>query len=599
MKRNVFKIHIVIGLIISVLISSVIAAEPDFAPIVYKGEDVTIQLEVVGTARGTLYNGSSSTEPAAYDPRTKRLFVIRKPKSGNTPRGVAVLDISDPSSPTEESFIDVTNIDPPDFFIATFVAVKNKILAVAVENVNETAPGRVAFYSTTNGRLLADPVEVGAQPSGLAFTRNGRKVVVVSTGEANDDVDPVGSVSVIDIRRHRHRLVTSVRTDDFSSFNNKGTELVEAGVRIFKSSVSVAEDLEPDSVAISPDSRTAYVTLPPNNAFAVVDIKAAKVIEILPFGNKDHEEPGNGLDASERDEIINIANWPVKGMYQPDLLAVYRAFGQTYLVTPNEGAQRGDNERVKDLLLDPNSFLGPFPDCPPNEELQGNRCLGRLKVTTAQLKGQMGDESQADPDGDGLINELFSFGARSFSIWTTDGQLVFDSGDDFEQITAAAVPEFFNTEDNNNNFDSRSDDRGPEPEAVAVGRIGLRQYAFIVLEQIGGVMVYNITNPYRPHFELYINNRNFLTVPPLNSDDCTQDTEFSGPPPLPSVCAEAGDLGPEGVLFIPRFKSPIDAALLVVTQEISDTTTIYRIDRIRRDDNDKDDDDDKDDDGDG
>ena len=207
--------------------------------------------------------------------------------------------------------------------------------------------------------------------------------------------------------------------------------------------------------------------------------------------------------------MINIANWPVRGMYQPDLLAVYRAFGRTYLVTPNEGAERNDDERVKDLELDPVSF-------PNAVVLQEDENLGRLKVTTAQLEGQVGDENQGDPDGDGKINELFSFGGRSFAIWTTDGQLVFDSGDDFEQVTADAVPEFFNAEDNNIDFDSRSDNRGPEPEAVAVGRIGPRQYAFTVLEQIGGVMVYDITDPYAPRFELYINNRNFAAA--INED---------------------------------------------------------------------------------
>ena len=230
---------------------------------------------------------------------------------------------------------------------------------------------------------------------------------------------------------------------------------------------------------------------------------------------------------------------------------------------------------MQDLALDETVFEDP-------DFLRKKENLGRLVVTTAQLWGQVGNQNQADPDGDGLVNELFAFGARSFSIWSTDGQLVFDSGDDFEQITAAAIPDFFNTEDNNNEFDSRSEKRGPEPEALAVGKIGPRQYAFVILEQIGGIMVYDITNPYHPLFQVYINNRNFMTDPPLSSDDdvCPKDTLFSD---LPSpVCAEAGDLGPEGVMFIPRSKSPIDAPLLAVTQEISDTTTLYRIDSVKR-----------------
>jgi hypothetical protein len=541
-------------------------AEADLTadPIVYQGKNPTIRLEVVGSYRGDLYNGSSSTEPAAYDPRTRRLFGIKQLGPDFSPRGVVVLDISVPSKPIEEFFIHVTDIAPSGPFLASFVAVKNGVLAVAVENVDEAARGKVAFYSTSDFRLLADPVEVGVQPSGAVFTRDGHGLVVVSTGEATDDVDPPASLSVIDIRRRGHRLVASVRTDDLSSFNDRGKELVESGVRIFASSESVAQDLELDSVALSPNSRFAYATLLPNNGFAVIDIRNAKVTDIRPFGSKDYSEPDNKIDASDDDKAINIRNWPIKAMYQPDLLAAYRTFGRTFLVTPNEGAERGDDVRVTDLTLDPADEK--FSDAEGPDFLKKDENLGRLSVTTAQLEGQTGDESQADPDGDGLVNDLFAFGARSFSIWTTGGKLVFDSGDDFEQITAAAIPDFFNTEDNNNEFDSRSDARGPEPEALAVGRIGPRQYAFVTLEQIGGIMAYDITNPHRPRFQVYINNRFFTDDPddPFNSDVCTEDTLFSD---LPPVCEEAGDLGPEGIMFIPRSNSPIDAPLVVVTQE--------------------------------
>ena len=558
-------------------LASIANAEADtaFDPIVYQGENPTIRLEVVGSYRGGLYNSGSSTEPVAYDPRTKRLFGIKRPSPDVVPRGVVVLDISDPSAPAEEFFIDVTNIAPSGPFRASFVAVKDGILAVAIENVDDALPGRVVFYSTRDFRLLGDPVEVGVQPSGAVFTRDGRRLVVVSTGEATDDVDPPGSVSVIDIRRRGQDLLTTVRTDDLSSFNDRGEELVESGVRIFASSVSVAQDLELNSVALSPNSRFAYATLLVNNAFAVIDIRNATVTDIVPFGSKDYSEPGPGIDASDSDGAINIRNWPIKAMYQPDLLAAYHTFGQTFLVTPNEGAERGDNVPVQNLPLDPAEEKFSGPEDPAFLQQQEN--LGRLKVTTAQLLGQAGNESQADPDGDGFVNELFAFGARSFSIWTTDGQLVFDSGDDFERITAAAIPAFFNTEDNNNAFDSRSEARGPEPEALAVGRIGPRQYAFVSLEQIGGIMTYDITNPRRARFQVYINNRNFTTDPPLSSAVCTEDTLFEN---LPPVCEEAGDLGPEGIMFIPRSKSPINAPLVVVTHEISDTTTLYRIDRV-------------------
>jgi hypothetical protein len=271
------------------------------------------------------------------------------------------------------------------------------------------------------------------------------------------------------------------------------------------------------------------------------------------------------LDASDDDDAINIQTWPVQGIYEPDVLAAYRAFGQTYLVTPNEGNPRNttgftERARVRDLALDSTAF-------PNAAELRLNENLGRLRVTNVQ----------GDTDGDGDFDELFSFGGRSFAIWTTDAELVFDSGDDFEQITKEAVKDkdgnsFFNSEDNDNSFDARSDDGGPEVEAVAVGRVGFRQYAFIILEQVGGVMVYDITDPQDPQFQLYFNNRDFSVNP---RDVC------EGGDPREPECVAAGDLGPEGVLFIPRWRSPIRAPLLVMTHEISDSTTILKIERSR------------------
>ena len=538
--------------VLSFAVSAVAVA---LEPIIYEGEDPTIRLEVLGTHRGDAYNSSSSNEPAAYDPIRKRLFVVSKDRGG-----VDVIDIRRPSTPEIDDPIDVSDLGLP-----SFVAVKGRMIAVAIQSTIETDPGYVGFFDL-HGRRLAT-VEVGAQPSMVAFTSNGRYLVVASSGEANDEytIDPAGSVSIIELRRRGHRLTTSVATDDFSSFNDQVDELRASDVRIFGPNATVSQDLEPQSVAIAHESRTAWVTMPTNNAFAVVDIRDGEVTDVLSFGYKDHNVEGNGLDASDDDGAINIKTWPVRGMYAPDLLGAYRASGETYLVTPNEGNPRNkdgfsERARVRDLVLDPTAF-------PNAAELQLDENLGRLRVTSVQ----------GDSDGDGDFDELFSFGGRSFAIWTTDAELMFDSGDDFEQITAVAVEDkdgnsYFNSEDNNNSFDARSDDGGPEVEAVDVGTVGPRQYAFIALEQVGGVMVYDITDPREPRFQLYFNNRDFSVNP---RDVC------EGRDPREPECVAAGDLGPEGVLFIPRSQSPIRAPLLVMTHEISDSTTILKIERTR------------------
>lgn len=257
-----------------------------------------------------------------------------------------------------------------------------------------------------------------------------------------------------------------------------------------------------------------------------------------------------GLDASDRDDAINIRNWPVFGMYQPDAIASFRSGKKTYLVTANEGDARdwdgfAEEDRVNSLTLDATAF-------PDAESLQENENLGRLNVTS----------TLGDANGDGVYESLYTLGGRSFSIWSTDGAQVFDSGSDFERVIAKRNPEFFNASNDDRAFDSRSDNKGPEPEGLVLGTVGKRRYAFVGLERMGGVMTYDITNPRAPVFVDYTNNRDF-TVDPADAP-------------------AAGDLGPEGLLFIDAKDSPTRTPLLVVANEISGTVTLYKIERERK-----------------
>lgn len=267
----------------------------------------------------------------------------------------------------------------------------------------------------------------------------------------------------------------------------------------------------------------------------------------------------NGIDPSDQDNTINIRNVPVFGMYLPDAIASYTVNGETYYVTANEGDARvrptgdgiidgfdeGDiyNEEVRvgnsSYVLDPTAF-------PNATELKENANLGRLTVTN----------TLGDTDGDGDFDKIYAFGSRSFSIWDRNSNLVFDSGDDFERITAQAFPDNFNASNSNNNFDDRSDNKGPEPEGVTIGKINGQTYAFVGLERIGGVMVYNVSNPETPEFVQYINTRNFQQDPQTNLTDS----------------------GPEGLIFISANDSPNGKPLLVVSNEISNTTNVFEID---------------------
>ncbi|MEM1260832.1 MAG: choice-of-anchor I family protein [Pseudomonadota bacterium] len=495
-------------------------------------------LKPIGTYESGIFD-ESAAEIVAFDARTRRAFVVNANDAT-----VDVLDLSHPRTPTKIASIDVTAA-ADSLGAANSVAVSRGRLAVAIERDPKQREGIVAFYDTEHLSLLGT-VDVGPLPDMLTFTADGRYVLVANEGEPDDDyvVDPEGSISIIDLRRGIHRA--TVRTADFTAFNDKRDELIAAGVRIFGPNATVAQDLEPEYIAIAPNGRRAYVALQEANALAVVNIRKATVIDILPLGTKDHSLRGNELDASNRDDAINIRNWPVVGMYQPDAIAAYSAYGRTFIVTANEGDSRdydgfSEEERVGDLALD----INDYPDA---ATLQLDENLGRLQSTTAT----------GDLDGDGLIDLIHAYGARSFSIWNSRGKQVFDSGADLENITANLLPDNFNsTNDENESFDNRSDDKGPEPEGVVIGRYFGQSLAFIGLERVGGIMVYNVSNPYNPSFETYVNNRDF-TVEDVEADS-------------------AGDLGPEGLAFVPWYQSPTWRPLVIVGSEVSGTTTVYQV----------------------
>jgi Ca2+-binding RTX toxin-like protein len=486
---------------------------------------MSVSLSSLGT-----YTGSGAEIPA-FDPLTQRTYVVAGTST------LEVLDSSNPANPTLFGTIDVSQ-----FGIANSVAVKNGIVAVAVESFNKQAPGTVAFYDLDGNFLNA--VTVGSLPDMLTFTPDGKKILVANEGEPNsynqaNSVDPEGSVGIIDISNGVLNLNQSnVTIADFTAFNSQKDALISSGVRIFGPNATVAQDIEPEYITISKDSKTAWITLQENNAIATLDIESGQITEIKPLGYKNHNLAGNGLDASDRDGPnntgkINIQNWPVLGMYQPDAIASFTVNGQTYLITANEGDARdytgfSEERRVGSLNLDPTAF-------PNAAALKNNAALGRLNVTS----------TLGDTDGDGDYDRLYAYGARSFSIWDAQGNLVYDSGDKLEQITAAQVPEIFNSDGTSASFDTRSDNKGPEPEGVVTGVIAGRTYAFIGLERTSGVIVYDVTNPTSPTFV------QLITTP--------------------------GDIAPEGLTFISAQESPTGKPLLVVSNEVSKTTTTYEI----------------------
>lgn len=508
-----------------------------------------LSLEPLDTYESGFFDAGGA-EITAYDPFTRRVFVIN---AGNG--SLDVLDARDPADLRKVAQIDFQSAGLGN---PNSVDVKLGLFAVALENDDKQQPGQVAVYSTFTLRRLFS-VPVGALPDMVTFSDDARYIVVANEGEPNAEytVDPEGSVSVIDLLRVGRK--DFVRTADFHRFDDESerAKLLADGVRLFGPGASTSQDLEPEYIAVT--AGKAYVTLQENNALAVVDLKSAKVTEIHALGRKNHLLAGNELDASDRDGAIAIENWPVFGLYQPDAIDAFRVRGKRYLITANEGDARDYDGFAEEARLGSSAYpLDPvvFPDA---AALKLNTALGRLNVTAAT----------GDTDGDGDFDRIDVFGARSFSIWNERGELVYDSGALLEQITAEAFPDYFNAGHDDNDFDSRSDSKGPEPESVTVGEIGGRTFAFIGMERISAIAVFDVSNPQAPEFVTLASRRNFEESATLEVDG--QDV------PNPA----AGDLGPEGLRFVPAALSPNRKPLLIVGNEVSGTTTIWQINARR------------------
>ncbi|MEL7162327.1 MAG: choice-of-anchor I family protein, partial [Bacteroidota bacterium] len=497
------------------------------------------ELDLLGSYSSGVFD-EGAAEIVAHDPASQQVFFTNA-----NANSIGILDITDPAAPT---LVTEVSMDPYGGGVNS-VAVANSVIAVAVEGNNVDDAGTVVFLDTLGA--VTGTATVGVLPDMLLFSPDGTKVLTANEGQPDDDylVDPEGSVSIVNISGGV--AAATVTTVGFAGWNDSLQVLLDAGVRIFGPDATVAQDLEPEYITIEADGNTAYVVFQENNALGVIDLTQDSLVAIVPLGFKDHSCDINGFDPSNRDDAINIGGQPTLGMYQPDAITSYVVNGTTYLVTANEGDARdydgfSEEVRVADLQLDPTAY-------PTAAVLQEDENLGRLRTTNAY----------GDTDGDGDIDQIYSYGARSFSIWNTAGELVYDSGSEFERLLAEFLPDDFNSNnDENDSFDSRSDDKGPEPEAVTVVTLNDTIYALIGLERVGGVMVYDVTDPTAPAFVSYTNNRDFSVEAQLDDD---------------STNPEVGDLGIEDIIYIEPEDSPNGFAIVVTANEVSGTVSLFGV----------------------
>jgi hypothetical protein len=489
---------------------------------------------------------SGACEIAAFSANTQRIFVT-------VGGGIDVV-----AARTGER---LAEIPIPADYHATSVACAGEVVAVAWAAEDKHNRGRITFY---NAETLAEIASytAGYLPDMITFTPDGHKLLVANEGEPTTDYsfDPEASISIISSQDGWQRA--QVHEATFTRFNGDRDKLIEAGLHITGPSkddpqklATVAQDVEPEYIAISADSKTAWVTLQENNAIAQVDIAADQVAAIHPLGWKSFGKPGStqqlvsysqttGLDVNDTDGPC-IKPWPIWGMYQPDGIATFRDGDYDYLVTANEGDPRDYYDFLEVVHVGELASQNIAVDADnPARLLTADDQLGRLEIS----------RYAGDIDRDGDLDRFVVPGTRSFAIWrVTDGklELMFDSSSDFECIIAKEMPSRFNADSTAESLpDIRSTVRGPEPENVVLLAVADRRIAVIGLERTGGAMLYDVSRPSEPTFVSYL--------PPHQADDVI-------------------DLAPEGLLSISAEKSPTGQPLLILCNEGSGTMTAWEV----------------------
>lgn len=489
--------------------------------------------EIVSYANGQLLTTNSSTGNHAI--QTYSLT-----GSGSLTSGLSVDLASTFGGAANISSVSSVLADARGFGIATVIPTAN----------GSGNFGRISIFNSTTGAIL-NTLDVGYHPDSVTITPDGSKLIITNEGEfVNTTAEGVfarpGSISVVDISGVNSGNFASsigaltsanVGTFDFSPTNlGAGASLLGIRDNTFTANnattTALAANIEPEFITAS--NTKAYITLQENNAIATFDLSTSKYEVISSLGSITQI-----IDASDRDNGSNLAsigiNDSVKGLPMPDTVTQFSRSGTTFLVTANEGDARVDDADISrasvsglvDIVNDGGGDLVYSGSV-------GNTGIGRLSI--------LEDMGNLDGIVDAAIEDPHMMGTRSVTIWNANTTaLVFDSGSMIESYVAANDPTTFNMNSGlTSNFDTRSDDKGPEPEALAFGSIAGRDYLFVGAERQNGIFQFDITD---------LNN---VTI--TNYFNTVTNTTDSG----------GAFISPESILFLDALSNPSGKNLLVV-----------------------------------
>ena len=522
-----------------------------------QADEATMKItEISSIATG---DGEGSAEIATYHAGSKRIFVTNGVK--NT---IDIFDISDVANPKKVGFLDlspygndVTSVAAGKDVVVAVVHVSEKFSATGVPT---TSNGKIVVFDTT-GKVLSSPDVLGVLPDSVTFAPNGTTALVAIEGQpvcAQDDPataakesadytkasDPVGGVTVVDLSNPAAPVLEFAGFDQFTV-----SEMRAKGIAVSSVINNVSKDFEPEFVTAI-DNDYAYVTIQEANAIGRLNIQTATFESITRAFESKHSKVAR--DTSDRDAGAGPRTYAnVVGASQPDAIAGFKMGSGYYFVTANEGDAReytclDDDLRASALKVDPRRF-------PDWKTLSGSAALGRAKV----------NPTMGDKDGDGDIDTIHLRGSNSMTMYR-NGLAIWDSADLLDQIQTAAFgvaningSHSLSSDKATMNYvgQGRSDDKGSEPEGVAVGMVGDRRIAVLGLERMTALAVFDITQPRSPVFIEWLQM-------------------------VPTKATPAKDVkywSPEGIVFVAADKSPSGKALIITSYELSGSLSIHQI----------------------
>jgi hypothetical protein len=504
-------------------------------------------------------DGEGSGEIATFHPGSKRIFATNGVKNS-----IDIFDISNVAAPKKVGSLslspygnDVTSVAAGRDVVVAAVLVSEKFSATGAPS---TPNGKLVVFDT-NGKVLSSPDILGVLPDSVTFAPNGTTALVAIEGQpvcAKDDPattakedtdylkasDPEGGVSIVDLT---NPAAPVVKFAGFKQFNV--AQMKAKGIAVSSVVNNVAKDFEPEFIT-AVDNDYAYVTIQEANAIGKLDIEAASFESVTrAFESK---LSVIARDTSDRDSGAGPRNYAnVVGASQPDAIASFKVGSGHYFVTANEGDAReytclNDDQRASSLKVDTRRF--------PNwSTLSASAALGRAKV----------NPTIGDRDGDGDIDTIHLRGSNSMTMYR-NGIALWDSGELLDQIQIKAFgvaningSHSYSSDKSTMNYvgQDRSDDKGSEPEGVAVGMVGNTRVAILGLERMTALAVFDITQPRSPVFQEWLQM-------------------------LPAKATPAKDVkhwSPEGIVFVPADKSPSGKALIITSYELSGSISIHQI----------------------